>query len=195
MWAASIKWHVRPTKTHISQGICLVWSESSLSTWRKLGSLATHWANSEDSDQTGWMPRLIWVFTGCIVILLVLSLIRLGGCPGWSESSLGASHFVGFVMRWLMFSHDIAAEIKKMWHSLTTNWTFYMGLLLKMEMDYSCIPNQNFHDPTLARKCRLTWKGLIRLLCMTTVWWFWRHFWHLDVIFTSVSAKCFNVNV
>ena len=68
---------------------------------------------SEHSDQAGWMPRLIWVFTGCIVILLVLSLIRLGGCPGWSESSLGTSHFVGFVMRWLMFSHDIAAEKKE----------------------------------------------------------------------------------
>ena len=26
------------------------------------------------------------------------SLIRLGGCPGCSESSLGATHFVGFVM-------------------------------------------------------------------------------------------------
>ena len=26
------------------------------------------------------------------------TLIRLGGCPGWSESSLGACHFVGFVM-------------------------------------------------------------------------------------------------
>ena len=30
-----------------------VWSESSLSAWRKLGSLATHWVHSEDSDQTG----------------------------------------------------------------------------------------------------------------------------------------------
>ena len=36
----------------------------SLSAWRNLGSLATHWAHSEDSDQTGWMPRLIWVFAG-----------------------------------------------------------------------------------------------------------------------------------
>ena len=26
----------------------------------------------------------------------------LGRCPGWSESSLGTSHFVGFVMRWLI---------------------------------------------------------------------------------------------
>ena len=50
-----------------------VWSESSLSAWRKLGSLATQWAHSEDSDQTGWMPMLIWVFAGCTVILLVLS--------------------------------------------------------------------------------------------------------------------------
>ena len=35
--------------------------------------------DSEDSDQTGRMPRLIWVFAGC------------------------TDHFVGFVMRWLIF--------------------------------------------------------------------------------------------
>ena len=51
-------------KTEISLGICLVWSKPSLSAWRSLGSLATHWAYNEDSDQTGWMPRLIWVFAG-----------------------------------------------------------------------------------------------------------------------------------
>ena len=82
IWAASWQnqqnWHVRPAKTQISLGICPVWSESSLSTWRKLGSLATNWACSEDSDLTGWMPRLIWVFAGC------------------------TCHFVGFVMRWLI---------------------------------------------------------------------------------------------
>ena len=33
---------VHPSKTQISLGICPVWSESSLSPWRKLGSLATH---------------------------------------------------------------------------------------------------------------------------------------------------------
>ena len=27
--------------------------------------IATHWAHSEDSGQSGWMPRLIWVFAGC----------------------------------------------------------------------------------------------------------------------------------
>ena len=43
-----IKWHVRPAKTKISLWIRPVWSESSLSAWRKLGSLATHWVHSED---------------------------------------------------------------------------------------------------------------------------------------------------
>ena len=39
----------------------------------KLVSLATHWAHGEDSNQTGRMPRLIWVFAGRTAILLVLS--------------------------------------------------------------------------------------------------------------------------
>ena len=47
------KMSVRPAKTQISLDIHSVWSESSLSAWRNLGSLATHWADSEDSDQTG----------------------------------------------------------------------------------------------------------------------------------------------
>ena len=64
---------VRPAKTQISLGICPVWSESSLSAWRKLRSLVTHWVHNEDSDQTGRMPRLIWVFAGCTLNLLVLS--------------------------------------------------------------------------------------------------------------------------
>ena len=73
------KWHVHPVKTQISMGIRPVWSESSLSAWRKLGSLATLGAHSEDSDQTGWMSRLIWVFAG------------------------RTCHFVGFVMRRLIY--------------------------------------------------------------------------------------------
>ena len=64
---------VRPANPQISLGIRPVWSESSLSAWRQLASLATGWAHSEDSDQTGRMPRLIWVFAGRTAILLVLS--------------------------------------------------------------------------------------------------------------------------
>ena len=47
---------------------------------KKLGSLASHWAHSEDSDQTERMPRLI--------------------CLRWAHS-----HFVGFVMRRLELMH------------------------------------------------------------------------------------------
>ena len=78
---------VRPAKTQIRLGIRPVWSESSLSAWRNLGPLATHWAYSEDSDQTRRMPRLIWVFAGRTLILLVLS------CRGSINSFWGSSTF------------------------------------------------------------------------------------------------------
>ena len=74
------KWHVCPAKTRISLGIRPVWSESSLSAWRKLGSLATHLVHSEDS-RSDWADALA-----------DLSL-------RWAQS-----HFVGNVMRWLIFS-------------------------------------------------------------------------------------------
>ena len=45
------KWHVHLAKTQISLAIHLIWSESLLSTWRKLGSLATQWAQAK-TDQT-----------------------------------------------------------------------------------------------------------------------------------------------
>ena len=53
--------------------------QSSLSAWRKLGSLTTHWAHSEDSDQPERIFRLIRVFAG------------------------RTCHFVGFVMRRLNY--------------------------------------------------------------------------------------------
>ena len=54
------KSHVRPANTQISLGIRPVWSESSLSAWRIIGSLATYWVHSEGSEQNG----MIWVFAG-----------------------------------------------------------------------------------------------------------------------------------
>ena len=64
---------VRPAKTQISLGIRPVWSESSLcAQWVAKGPSFLH-ADSEDSDQTGRMPRLIWVFDGRTLTLLVLS--------------------------------------------------------------------------------------------------------------------------
>ena len=55
---------VRPAKTHISLDIRPVWSESSLCTQWVAKDLSFLHADSEDSDQTGRMPRLIWVFAG-----------------------------------------------------------------------------------------------------------------------------------
>ena len=65
------KWHVRPAKTQSSLGVRPVWSEPSLPAWKK--PLATHWAHSENSDQTGRTPRLLWVFAGRTLTLYVLS--------------------------------------------------------------------------------------------------------------------------
>ena len=74
------KWHVHPAKTHISLGICPVWSISSLCTqWVAKDPTFLH-VDSKDSDQTGRTPRLIWVFEG------------------------HTGHFVGFVVRRLTYN-------------------------------------------------------------------------------------------
>ena len=65
---------VRPAKTHeISLGICTVWSESSLCAQWVAKDPSFPYTDIEDSDQTGRIPRLIRVFAGRKLILLVLS--------------------------------------------------------------------------------------------------------------------------
>ena len=67
------KMSVQPAKTQINLGIRHVWSESSLcAQWVAKDPSFLH-ADSKDSDQTGRVPRLIWVLAGCTAILLVLS--------------------------------------------------------------------------------------------------------------------------
>ena len=68
------KWPVHQETTQVSLGILPVWPEPSLCALRIAKDLRLLHADSEDSDQTGRMPRLVWVFAGRIV------------------------HFVGFVM-------------------------------------------------------------------------------------------------
>ena len=64
---------VLAVKTQISLGIRPVWSESLLcAQWVAKDPSFLH-VDSEDSDQTGRMHRLIWVFAGCTTTLLVLS--------------------------------------------------------------------------------------------------------------------------
>ena len=82
------KWHGCPGKTQISLGIRPIWSESSLCTqWVAKDPSFLH-ADREDPDQTGWMPRLIWVF------------------------ARRTCHFVGFVMRRLILLVKSMVTIK-----------------------------------------------------------------------------------
>ena len=55
--------YLRPPKTHTSLGIHQVWSEYSLGAQWVAKAPSFLYADSEDSDQTGRMLRLIWVFT------------------------------------------------------------------------------------------------------------------------------------
>ena len=61
------KWHVHSGKIQISLGVHPVWSESSLSTWRIIGSLATHKANSEDWSDWVDAQADLWL-VGCVEV-------------------------------------------------------------------------------------------------------------------------------
>ena len=80
---------LRPAKSRLSLGIRPVWSESSLSIWGNLWTLATHWAHSRDSDQTD-LPRLI-DFVG------------------------STGHFVGFVvcrLKWYQLLFALCSDLR-----------------------------------------------------------------------------------
>ena len=86
---------VRPAKAQISLGIRPVWSKSSLCVqWVAEDPSFLH-ADSEDSDQTGRMPRLIWIF------------------------ARRTCHFVGFVMsrlKWQKFCFGAGDLYEQWWH-------------------------------------------------------------------------------
>ena len=67
------KMTVRPEKTQISMGIRPVRSESSLCAQSVTKDPSFLYADSEDSDQTGRMPRRYESSLGAHAILLVLS--------------------------------------------------------------------------------------------------------------------------
>ena len=78
------KWHVRSAKTQINLGIRQDWSESLLCTQWVAKDPSFLDAESEDSDQTGRMPRLIWDFggrtchfVGFVMLRLILLLLLL----------------------------------------------------------------------------------------------------------------------
>ena len=90
---------VRPAKTQISLDIRPVWSESSLCAQRVAKDPSFLHADSEDSDQTGRMPRLIWVFAGRTCHFVGFVMMRLNCCLGRTKTS----DFRGKLMKFLFF--------------------------------------------------------------------------------------------
>ena len=89
---------VHRAKSQISLGIRSVWSESSLCTQWVAEDPSFLCADSEDSDQTRRITRLIWVFVGCTchfvgfvmrqLVLFVILPVSLGDCCTWLQYCL-----------------------------------------------------------------------------------------------------------
>ena len=99
---------------------------------KNLGLLTRHLAHSEDSDQTGWMPRLIWVFAGCTVILLVLS------CCG-SNVFVNFTIFSGLnvvliQVRMPLSPQDNSPHLKTLWTTLKLYTSMMDYLMLKYKI-------------------------------------------------------------
>ena len=139
-----------------------VWLESSLSARRKLGSLTTHWAHSEDPDQTGHIPRLIWVFAG------------------------HTNHFVGFVMRWLIFRAQAEAHI--IGHNTKCRICIFSTFQEKQKTEFLlwewffCFKTLNRHTE-YDKKWHPSMHSMFYALCNPPIWW----------IFSAVLAFCPNI--
>ena len=97
-----------------------------ITTWQNQQNVC---APSEDSNQPGHPPSLIRVFAVRMKKAWVLSyplgaqrtaktLTRLGGCPGWSESSLGAHTFCWFchIVAHMYETYKQTTREKTSWH-------------------------------------------------------------------------------
>ena len=100
------------TKTQISLGIHPVWSESSLCAhWVAKDPSFLH-ADSEDSDQIGRMPTLIWVFAGRTTTLLVLS--------------RGGSYYLDSYQTWCWSSGGAVSKLDKNYGKKLENCNFIL---------------------------------------------------------------------
>ena len=72
-------WYVWSAKTQIGMSMrpARSGSKTLCCPYEETGSLAIKNAYSEDSDQSGWMPMLIWVFAGRIAHFLCFVVLRL----------------------------------------------------------------------------------------------------------------------
>ena len=113
---------MKPTKWLCAQRrICLGWSESSLCTQPVAMNPSFLHADSEDSDQTGQMPRLIWVFAGhtCYFVGFVMRRLNYHKC---NEVVWQLSHCFNF----LFFRSDLfgSSVIKN-----GKTWSYYLSVV------------------------------------------------------------------
>ena len=137
----------------------------------------TKWpAHSEDSDQTGHLPSLIWVLAVCMKKAWVLSyplsaqrrLIRLGGCPGWFESSL-RMHIILLVLSWngsLGFCTVVVYTLPRLAPVVCSYLLLYVNIVFRSYNQslfslHSYLPS--YSDPLVDwSRLKAFWKGAVR---------------------------------
>ena len=139
IWTASWQNDCALSEDPDQPGHSPVWSGSSLCTQWVAKDLSFLHADREDSDQTGWLPRLIWVFA-------------------WRTC-----HFVGFVMRRLICNKCPLTPFLGKWWPHDTKCGFeppkfvirrplfisrqpVLGLSLKLRNIYICIDMNLFRN-------------------------------------------------
>ena len=171
---------VRPANTQISLDIRPVWSESSLSAWRKLVSLATYSVHSEDSDQTWQMPRLIWVFDGRTLILLVLS-CRGSNTQGWTTMKLCMCWLDLFTFIFYFQTLRFSTYKRKMKHIAVLSLLAFALISLPVVFYYidgsSPIKQIEIISESLATYaspvgecCLKLWSFVVDCICMPFIW-------------------------
>ena len=125
------KMSVRPVKTQISLGSRPVWSESSTCPQWVVKDPSFLHADSDDSDQTGRMPRLIWVFAGRTATLFVLS------CRGSLLFALEAA--VSIVLQTMCLSAPLWEQEKRTFRSIFSKvfeWRNIFYAIIAIKYDF-----------------------------------------------------------
>ena len=139
IWAASQQNQQNGMHTQrrlISQGIRLVWSESSLSAWRKLGSLATYWAHSEDlSDWVDAQADLSSLGTQPFCYFVMRQLI----CIQVNNSTVGAVSVMSFRV-------SLASDFKSGGRRFTP-WPRHSTFAVKLHTNKASLTIALSHNP------------------------------------------------
>ena len=133
------KMTVCPAKTQITWAPAQSDQSSLCTQWVAKNPSFLH-ADSEDSDQTGQMPRLIWVFAGYTVILLVLSWG--GSYIELKEASEKEQHLWPYWVAWHASSKNLNGPVS---HEMAVNhfygnyFSSFVGNFMMMNVFVSCL--------------------------------------------------------